>query len=80
MPKVTLIEVRELSKIYTPSVFDLFQNEFVLFATVYLKHKDETRSLFEYVIGLIDHDREWRVTCESVLRVRHEVASRDLYS
>ncbi|XP_047979428.1 protein FAR1-RELATED SEQUENCE 5-like [Salvia hispanica] len=54
--------LRKLSKIYTPSVFDLFQNEFIMFAAAYIKHKDESGSSFEYVIGLIDHDREWRVT------------------
>ncbi|XP_057771200.1 protein FAR1-RELATED SEQUENCE 5-like [Salvia miltiorrhiza] len=54
--------LQQLSKVYTPSVFDLFQKEFVLFAAAYIKHKQETPSSFEYVIGLINHDREWRVT------------------
>ncbi|XP_047951611.1 protein FAR1-RELATED SEQUENCE 3-like [Salvia hispanica] len=33
-----------------------------MFAAAYIKHKDESGSSFEYVIGLNDHDREWRVT------------------
>lgn len=53
--------LRQLSRIYTPTVFDLFQKEFVLFAAAYIKHRNETGSLFEYVIGIVDQDREWRV-------------------
>ncbi|XP_047942489.1 protein FAR1-RELATED SEQUENCE 5-like [Salvia hispanica] len=63
--------LRQLSKIYTPSVFDLFQNEFDLFAAAYVKHKDETGSLFEYVIGLIDHDKELRVTYDPNTKMIH---------
>ncbi|KAG6392657.1 hypothetical protein SASPL_146881 [Salvia splendens] len=53
--------LQQLSNIYTPSIFDLFQKEFLLFDAAYIKHKEEIGSLCEYVVGLINHDREWRV-------------------
>ncbi|XP_042059618.1 protein FAR1-RELATED SEQUENCE 5-like [Salvia splendens] len=37
----------------------------------YIMHKDGRRSLFEYVIGLIDHDREWRVTYDPNTKMIH---------
>ncbi|XP_073129949.1 protein FAR1-RELATED SEQUENCE 5-like [Henckelia pumila] len=54
--------LRQLSEIYTPTIFNLFQMEFVLFAAAYIKFKNETQPLFEYVVGLIDKEGEWRVT------------------
>ncbi|XP_073119691.1 protein FAR1-RELATED SEQUENCE 5-like [Henckelia pumila] len=52
--------LRQLSEIYTPTVFHLFQMEFVLFAAAYIKYRNETQPLFEYVVGLIDKDGEWK--------------------
>ncbi|KAG6427750.1 hypothetical protein SASPL_111997 [Salvia splendens] len=63
--------LQQLSKIYTASVFDLFQNEFILFAAAYIEHKDESGSLFEYVIRLINHDGEWRVTYDPSTKMIH---------
>ncbi|KAL8501471.1 hypothetical protein ACS0TY_020848 [Phlomoides rotata] len=54
--------LRQLSEIYTPTIFHLFQTEFDLFAAAYIKYKNEAHTLFEYVVGLIDEDGEWRVT------------------
>ena len=54
-----------LRVLYAPSIFDLFQNEYILFAVPYIELKDETWSIFEYVIWLIDHNGEWRVTYDS---------------
>ncbi|KAL8488238.1 hypothetical protein ACS0TY_024501 [Phlomoides rotata] len=56
--------LRQLSKIYTLTIFDLFQKEFALFAAAYIKQRNETHSLFEYVVGLEGKDGEWRVTFE----------------
>ncbi|XP_073027865.1 protein FAR1-RELATED SEQUENCE 5-like isoform X2 [Primulina eburnea] len=54
--------LRQLSEIYTLTIFHLFQVEFVLFAAAYIKYKNETQPLFEYVVGRIDKEGEWRVT------------------
>ncbi|XP_075504354.1 protein FAR1-RELATED SEQUENCE 5-like [Primulina tabacum] len=54
--------LRQLSEIYTLTIFHLFQVEFVLFAASYIKYKNETQPLFEYIVGRIDKEGEWRVT------------------
>ncbi|XP_042056347.1 protein FAR1-RELATED SEQUENCE 5-like [Salvia splendens] len=47
------------------------KNEFILFAAAYIEHKDESGSLFEYVIRLINHDGEWRVTYDPSTKMIH---------
>ncbi|GAU38767.1 hypothetical protein TSUD_64980 [Trifolium subterraneum] len=52
----------QMGKVYTHTVFELFQNEFKLFLALSLSERNESHSLCEYVITMGNHERSWRVS------------------
>ncbi|CAJ2664423.1 unnamed protein product [Trifolium pratense] len=52
----------QMGKIYTHSVFELFQNEFKLFLALSISERNESHSLCEYVITMVNHEGSWRVS------------------
>ncbi|KAF7824447.1 protein FAR1-RELATED SEQUENCE 5-like [Senna tora] len=53
--------LKQVAEIYTPTIFDLFQDQFDMFQACSIKHKNEVESCFEYVINVIDQEGEFRV-------------------
>ena len=52
----------QMGKIYTHTVFDLFQQEFALFLASCILERNESPPLFEYVITRVNHEGSWRVS------------------
>jgi zinc finger SWIM domain-containing protein 3 len=52
----------QMGKIYTHAVFELFQNEFKLFLALSISERNESHSLCEYVITMVNHEGSWRVS------------------
>jgi hypothetical protein len=50
-----------MSEIYTPTIFDLFQKEYELFAACYVKSMNTQTSSSEYVIVMARDLGEWKV-------------------
>ncbi|XP_054809814.1 protein FAR1-RELATED SEQUENCE 5-like [Prosopis cineraria] len=53
--------LRQLVQVYTPTVFDMFQEQWDLQFSVELITRDEKESLFVYIAHMIDQEGEWRV-------------------
>ncbi|XP_073219773.1 protein FAR1-RELATED SEQUENCE 5-like [Cicer arietinum] len=52
----------QMGKVYTHVVFELFQNEFKLFLALSILERNESHSLCEYVITMVNHEGFWRVS------------------
>ncbi|KAF7802441.1 protein FAR1-RELATED SEQUENCE 5-like [Senna tora] len=53
--------LKQLAKIYTPTIFDLFQDQNDLFWDCCVKQRRESESFVEYVINMVDYEGEWKV-------------------
>jgi zinc finger SWIM domain-containing protein 3 len=53
--------LRQMSEIYTPTIFDLFQKEYELFEACYVKSMNIQPSSIEYVIVMAKKLGEWQV-------------------
>lgn len=56
----------QMGKVYTHTVFELFQYEFQLFLTLSVPTRHESDSLCEYVITKENHEGSWRVSFNRV--------------
>ncbi|XP_039686153.1 protein FAR1-RELATED SEQUENCE 5-like [Medicago truncatula] len=54
--------LQQVSKLYTPTIFDLFQREYELFEACFVKSMDIQTSLSTYVIAKKRNMGEWQVT------------------
>ncbi|XP_004490690.1 protein FAR1-RELATED SEQUENCE 5-like [Cicer arietinum] len=52
----------QMRYVYTHVVFELFQNEFKLFLALSILERNESHSLCEYVITMVNHEGFWRVS------------------
>ena len=53
--------LKQLAEVYTPTIFEMFQDQFDLFMACVNKQRRDCELLVEYVIGLVDHEGEWKV-------------------
>ncbi|KAF7806718.1 protein FAR1-RELATED SEQUENCE 5-like [Senna tora] len=53
--------LKQLAKVYTPTIFDMFQDQFDLKEACCVKQRKESEPLFEYVIYMVDHEGGWKV-------------------
>ncbi|KAF7811452.1 protein FAR1-RELATED SEQUENCE 5-like [Senna tora] len=53
--------IQQLAKVYTPTIFEMFQDQIDLFFTCCVKQRRESESLIEYVINMLNHKGEWKV-------------------
>ncbi|XP_054784021.1 protein FAR-RED IMPAIRED RESPONSE 1-like [Prosopis cineraria] len=63
--------LQQLSQVYTPSIFDLFQHEYDLRDAMCIKERkerkiaaDDDALIIDYVITMVDKKGEWRLTFE----------------
>jgi len=56
----------QMGKVYTYTVFELFQDEFQLFLALSVPIRHETDSLCQYVITKPKHEGSWRVSFNRV--------------
>ncbi|XP_071700220.1 protein FAR1-RELATED SEQUENCE 5-like [Rutidosis leptorrhynchoides] len=60
MPKSPLLQ--QVARVYTPSVFELFEEEFDWSLSASIKHHNETCNVYTYVIGMFNQYGEYIVT------------------
>ncbi|KAF7811845.1 protein FAR1-RELATED SEQUENCE 5-like [Senna tora] len=53
--------LKQVVEVYTPTIFDIFQEQFDMFHACSIKHKNEIQPCFEYVINVFDQESEFRV-------------------
>lgn len=56
--------LQELSKLYTPFIFELFQEKFNKYIAACIKKKIESKTLWEYVIFLFNKERDYKMTLD----------------
>jgi len=54
--------LQQMSKLYTPTIFDLFQNEYQLFETCFVKNMNIQKSPLDFVIDMLRDSGEGRVS------------------
>jgi zinc finger SWIM domain-containing protein 3 len=56
----------QLAQIYTPTVFEMFHDEFSLFFATCIRERNVSQFPFEYVITSVNDEGEWRVLFDPV--------------
>lgn len=54
--------LRQVAKLYTHTMFDLFQEEFDIHLAACVKSKSEKNLVSEYIISIVDRFGEWKVS------------------
>ncbi|XP_058752672.1 protein FAR1-RELATED SEQUENCE 5-like [Vicia villosa] len=54
--------ILQMAKVHTHTVFEFFQNEFKLLLTLSISKRNESPSLSEYVITMVNHEGSWKVS------------------
>jgi zinc finger SWIM domain-containing protein 3 len=49
---------------YTPVIFKKFHDEFDYTSVAIIKHRNESQLVHEYIVGLYDEDKEYKVRCD----------------
>ncbi|XP_057444220.1 protein FAR-RED ELONGATED HYPOCOTYL 3-like [Lotus japonicus] len=57
--------LKQVSELYTPTIFDIFQNEYELFEACCVKSMDNKSSQFDCVIAMEEDLGEWKVSYDS---------------
>lgn len=52
----------QMGKVYTHTVFELFQREFRQFLALSILERNESHTLCEYAISMDNRERYWRVS------------------
>ncbi|XP_043705447.1 protein FAR-RED IMPAIRED RESPONSE 1-like [Telopea speciosissima] len=63
--------IKHAEEVYTPTIFNLFQDEYSCVGDCYIKWKNESSNLREYIVGILDQEMEFKVECnpsESVIQ------------
>ncbi|XP_043701757.1 protein FAR1-RELATED SEQUENCE 5-like [Telopea speciosissima] len=55
--------IKHAGEVYTPKIFDLFQDEFSMVSDCHIKWKNESSSLGEYGVGIDEQEIEFKVEC-----------------
>ncbi|XP_043700302.1 protein FAR1-RELATED SEQUENCE 5-like [Telopea speciosissima] len=55
--------MKQAREVYTPSIFGFFHDEYTLASYCYIKWRNESNSLHEYGVGILDLEVEFKVEC-----------------
>ena len=67
--------LKQASKTYNPMIFKKFHDEYDNASTTVIKHRKDSQLVHEYIVGIFDESREYKVVYDMSIRSFHVVAS-----
>jgi zinc finger SWIM domain-containing protein 3 len=56
--------LKQVAQTYTPMIFKKFHDEYDYALAAIIKHRNDSQLVHEYIAGIFDESREYRVVCE----------------
>ncbi|XP_059454937.1 protein FAR1-RELATED SEQUENCE 5-like [Corylus avellana] len=61
--------LKQASHTYTPVIFKKFHDEYDYASVIVIKHRNDSQLVHEYVVGIFDETREYKVLCDHVNKI-----------
>jgi zinc finger SWIM domain-containing protein 3 len=56
--------LKQAAQTYTPVIFKKFHDEYDYASAAIIKHRNDSQLVHEYIVGIFDESREYKVVCE----------------
>ncbi|XP_043703788.1 protein FAR1-RELATED SEQUENCE 5-like [Telopea speciosissima] len=63
--------MKQAGEVYTPLIFEKFQKQYEWVSACYIKYKNESDEVREYVVSIVDKEGEFRVLCNPYEQMIH---------